>query len=52
MKNQSSRLWHNAYGGGVYFVPFNMMIFAATIAFSKEDNLFNISTGARINITF
>ncbi len=52
MKNQSSGKWHNSYGGGIYFVPFNMMIVSATIAFSKEEELINVSTGARVNITF
>ncbi len=52
MRGQSSRLWHNSYGGGIYFIPYNMMVVSATIAFSKEERLFNISTGARISITF
>jgi hypothetical protein len=52
MMNQSSRVWHNAYGGGFYFVPYNMMIVSATIAFSKEERLLNISAGAKVNITF
>jgi hypothetical protein len=52
MRNQSSRRWHNAVGGGVYFVPFNMMIVSASMAFSKESTLFNFSIGTKINITF
>lgn len=52
MNNDPSRRWHNAYGGGIYYVPFNMVIVSATMAFSREENLFNISAGTRINITF
>ncbi len=52
VKNQSSRTWHNAYGGGLYFVPYNMMIISAIIAVSKEEKLVNVSAGTRISITF
>jgi hypothetical protein len=52
MRNQSSRRWHNAVGGGFYLVPFNMVIVSACMAFSKEENLFNFSIGTKINITF
>lgn len=52
LKNESSRRWHNSYGGGIYYVPFNMVIVSATMAFSKEENLFNFSIGTKLNITF
>jgi hypothetical protein len=52
MTNEHSRRWHNAYGGGFYYVPFNMVIVSATMAFSKEENLFNFSIGTKLNITF
>ena len=52
MPNESSKRWHNAYGGGVYYVPFNMVIVSATMGFSKEENLFNFSIGTKLNITF
>jgi outer membrane protein assembly factor BamA len=52
MRGQESRRWHNAYGGGFYFVPFNMIIISANLAFSKEENLFNFSAGTKVNITF
>ena len=52
LNTESSHTWHNSVGGGIYFVPYNMMIVSATIAFSKEENLVNVSTGARVNITF
>lgn len=52
LKNQSSRRWHDAYGGGIYFVPFKLIIVSATIAFSGEENLFNFSLGTKLNLTF
>ena len=52
LKNESSGRWHNAFGGGLYYVPFNMMIVSATMGFSREENLFNFSIGTKLNITF
>jgi outer membrane translocation and assembly module TamA len=53
LRNTSSRRWHNAYGGGIYYVPFNMVIVSATMAFSREEkSLFNFSVGTKLNITF
>jgi hypothetical protein len=52
MKNESSGRWHTALGGGIYYVPFNMVLVSASIAYSKEEALFNFSAGTRINITF
>jgi len=52
LKNESSRRWHNAVGGGIYYVPFNMVLVSATMGFSREENLFNFSIGTKLNITF
>jgi outer membrane protein assembly factor BamA len=52
LKNEKSGRWHDAYGGGIYFVPFKLVIISATIAFSKEDRLFNFSVGTKLNLTF
>jgi hemolysin activation/secretion protein len=52
MKNESSGRWHTALGGGIYYVPFNMVLVSASIAYSKEEALFNFSAGTKINITF
>ncbi|MEP6675421.1 MAG: BamA/TamA family outer membrane protein [Ferruginibacter sp.] len=43
---------HTAYGGGLYFVPFNMVIVSAAMAFSTEERLFNFSLGTKLNFTF
>jgi len=52
MKNDPSRRWHNAFGGGFYYVPYNMVLISANLAFSKEATLFNFSVGTKINLTF
>lgn len=52
MKNESSKRWHTALGGGLYYVPFNMILISASMAYSKEETLFNVSIGTRLNFTF
>ncbi len=52
MKGEHSNTWHDAYGGGLYYTPFNMVIVSATTAISGEDFLFNFTLGAKINLTF
>jgi len=52
IKNESSTKWHDAYGGGLYFIPFKLVIISATVAFSDEERLINFSVGTKINLTF
>jgi Omp85 superfamily domain/Calcineurin-like phosphoesterase len=52
IKNESSTKWHDALGGGFYFIPFKLVLISATIAFSKEERLFNFSVGTKLNLTF
>lgn len=52
MQNENSKKWHNAYGGGLYFVPFNVVMISAVVGVSKEDKLFNFSVGTKLNINF
>lgn len=52
MPHEVSGLWHGAYGGGVYYLPFNMIMMSATLAASKEETLFNFTIGMKINETF
>lgn len=51
-KGESSKKWHYAYGGGFYYVPFNMLLVSGTIAFSKEEQVFNFTLGTKLNLTF
>jgi hypothetical protein len=50
--NETSRIWHYSYGGGLYMVPFRTVLVSAVTALSKESHLFNFSIGTKINITF
>jgi hypothetical protein len=52
VKDETSRKWHDSYGGGFYYSPYNFAIVSATIAFSNEGSLFNFSIGTKFNITF
>ena len=52
VKGEDSNIWHSAYGGGFYFIPFNMFMVSASIGFSAQEHLFNLSLGTKINLTF
>jgi hypothetical protein len=52
VKGEKSKQWHNAYGGGIYFLPYNMFIISATVGFSREETIYNVSLGTKLNITF
>ena len=52
VKGEDSRIWHSAYGGGFYFIPFNMFMVSASIGFAAHERLFNLSLGTKINLTF
>jgi hypothetical protein len=49
---ETSVKWHDSYGGGIYYIPFNMFILSATTAFSSEEMLFNVTIGTKLNLTF
>ena len=49
---ESSKKWHNSTGGGLYFVPFNMIMLSATVGVSEEDKLFNFTLGTKFNLNF
>lgn len=52
LKNEESKKYHNAVGGGVYFIPFNSFIISATAGFSGNERLLNFNIGTKINLTF
>ena len=52
LRGENSRRWHNAYGGGFYFMPFNLTVITATIATSGEETLFNFTLGTKLNVVF
>jgi outer membrane protein assembly factor BamA len=47
-----SRTWHGAYGGGIYYMPFNLFAITATAGFSDGQKMLNFSLGTRINLTY
>jgi hypothetical protein len=52
LKSANSHKWHQSYGAGLYFVPFNLALVSASVGFSDEDKLFNFSVGTKFNLTF
>ena len=51
-KDESSRKFHNSFGGGLYFSPFGLTLISATLGISPEDQLINFSVGTKFNLTF
>lgn len=51
-EGEYSKKWHNAFGGGLYYVPYSLLSLSASIGISGEDKLFNISLGTKFNINF
>lgn len=52
MKHESSHPWHYTYGGGLYYIPFNLFLISATVGFSKEEHIVNFAVGTKINLNF
>lgn len=52
-KGENSKIWHPAYGGGFYFVPYGVVMMSFTVAFSPEETmLYNFSLGTKIKLVF
>jgi hypothetical protein len=51
-KGEDSKKWHSGYGGGLYYVPYNLIMVSATVGFSPEDKLFNFSVGTKFKLVF
>ncbi len=45
--NESSQAWHDGYGGGVYFLPAQLLLIQAVVGFSNEGTYPYISAGFR-----
>ena len=52
MRGENSRKWHGAYGGGIYFLPFNNFIVSATAGYSANERIISFNLGTKINLTF
>ena len=52
LKGEDSRKWHSAYGGGLYFIPFNLFVITASVGFSAKENVYNFTFGTKVNLRF
>ncbi|HUS03720.1 MAG TPA: hypothetical protein VMY77_18400, partial [Chitinophagaceae bacterium] len=52
MRYQTSKKWHQSFGGGLYYSPFNIIIISGTVGISDEDKLLNFSLGTKFRLTF
>ena len=52
LKGESSHRWHSAFGGGIYFNPFNILYLSATAGFSGKEKIYNFTLGSRINLNY
>ena len=52
LKEETSRKWHGAFGGGFYFLPFNAFAITATAGFSRDERIFNFSLGTKVNLNY
>lgn len=51
-RGESSRTWHTAYGGGIYYMPFNIFSLNASAGYSAGQKRFSFNLGTRINLTY
>lgn len=52
IKGERSKALHSAFGGGFYFVPFNLFVISGSAGFSEKDKVLNFSIGTKINLTY
>lgn len=45
VKDEVSHVWHDGYGGGIYFSPIDMFVLTASLAHSYDGNMFYASFG-------
>ncbi len=51
-RGEISKKWHTDFGGGIYYVPYNLIMLSLTVAKSPEDNLFNFTLGTKFKLIF
>ena len=51
-RGETSKKWHSAYGTGLYYIPYSLVMMSFTLAFSPEDKLFNFSLGTKFKLVF
>jgi len=51
-RGESSQKWHSGYGGGLYYVPYSLVMLSITAGFSPEDRIMNFSLGTKFRLVF
>ncbi|HET9745215.1 MAG TPA: metallophosphoesterase, partial [Chitinophagaceae bacterium] len=52
LDGENAKGWHTAFGGGFYFIPYNKFMVAASIGFSTNEKVYNVTLGTKINLSF
>jgi len=52
LDGEDSKRWHSAYGGGLYFVPYNKFMISGSVGFSGKENMFTFVLGTKINLSY
>ena len=52
LKSENAKNWHDAYGFGFYFMPFNRLLLTGTAGYSKKERSLNFSIGTRFNMIY
>jgi Calcineurin-like phosphoesterase len=52
LDGEGSKRWHSAYGGGIYFVPYNKFMISGSVGFSGKENMFTFVLGTKINLSY
>mgnify|MGYP005824250621 CR=1 FL=1 len=45
LENETSKKFHVGYGGGLYFIPFNLVALSLYVGSSSEVTTFNVKGG-------
>lgn len=51
-RQMPSRTWHNAVGGGIYYMPFNLFAISASAGFAEGQKMLHFNFGTRFNLTY
>jgi hypothetical protein len=52
IKGERFTKWHQAIGGGIFYMPFKMFLISGTVGFVEGERNFNFSLGSKFNLTY
>ena len=52
LDGEHSKRWYSAYGGGIYFIPYNKFMISGSVGFSGKENMFTFVLGTKINLSY